>query len=744
MLSHSIRRARYDLSSHRRWLATFLVNTRQGRHFTKGQHVANVHACTVASFQWQLRDGHGRTYASVPAFRRFTPRHNASGQRPTEVSFYQASQLYINTPDKQAISTKDINRLADTVVLSIRKSAPEDKELLAELEGFVQLLVKDVKSGALGPNPIMNQRLLSSLVLLQGEAKAAPFWSWLESQPDEYISPKAYGTALELLSALGRPAREVEETYQRGLSRCPGNFAAYHFTPNAVLPDRTQAITAEQLNLPLSLLRGIIIARFLRGETKAAYLGLDTLLRLVPERPHCKAVRHILQERPLTEAYTAFAVYCRAGATLFPADFRAFVSRLRTAPHPHNFNEHICAIRAMISATYLYTATGGRLSNNFVNETIIAITHLLRIPSVRQLDPSEVRKVADGVLELVRKCLEIFARFGTQPGLSSFNSIITNVAGYGQSRSVFNTVLKDITAMGLKPNFVTLRSCLTAAGLLRDEALIRSTWDELVRARTAAEEKPDSTDLHVLIKAARLNGIPDLAEQEVDIWKHGLTAHEQNTIGEHLTREYSQAEMQGATRNDFAAEATGGQNESVDDVEVIFQELDKLAADFVTFEQTSSFGEFAENLQNTPLPMTLLAPGPPSMPEPEMRKLYDEYTTEQSSPGQVGESRVRPAYSFTNIPLDTLRYENWKALNFLLKQAEAHNSEFEKAVDRAIAADNPPPKRALNFPRVKGGTHSWGLSDAMASSNEDVQMSPEEVESARAEIVRLRGTIGTA
>ena len=66
--------------------------------------------------------------------------------------------------------------------------------------------------------------------------------------------------------------------------------------------------------------------------------------------------------------------------------------------------------------------------------------------------------------------MELFARFGAKPGVSAFNSIITNIAGYGQAKHVIDIALRDAQSLALKPTVVTRRSILTTAGLLHDKA----------------------------------------------------------------------------------------------------------------------------------------------------------------------------------------------------------------------------------------------------------------------------------
>ncbi len=156
--------------------------------------------------------------------------------------------------------------------------------------------------------------------------------------------------------------------------------------------------------------------------------------------------------------------------------------------------------------------------------------------------------------------------------------------------------------------------------------------------------------------------------------------------------------------------------------------------------------------------MKLLVEDEMLLPEAEMRRIYDELTTEvqpttpqgsieeatATSDEQVEPTPSTPAVTPTNIPFDTIRYENWKLINFLLEQSEANDKAYQDAVDKAIAAKKAPPTRSKGLePHIAfKEIERFGLSDLAdmgknATKNRSVR--PEEIRMAKEHILRLRG-----
>jgi hypothetical protein len=359
------------------------------------------------------------------------------------------------------------------------------------------------------------------------------------------------------------------------------------------------------------------------------------------------------------------------------------------------------------------------------------------------MEPKDKQRVVRAVMEIIRKSIAVFVPFGAKPGLSAFNSIIVNLGGYGHSKQTIGIALADARALGIEPNEVTRRSIIIAAGLLDDVELMKKGWAQIVEARTATGEAPDMTDFHCLVKAAHLTNQIDFARKEFESYKDSMSSQERELIANGLNdgNMYNLGIMQAS--------------EEVP-VSTILDEIKKIGADLDFIgERTKEAGKL-QDYQDQSLPMKLLVEDEILLPEADMKRIYDELTTEEQAPQdaieeatvnpgeQVQSEPSTPALTPTNIPFGTIRYENWKLINFLLEQSEANDKAYRDAVDKAIAAGTAPPHRSKGLaPHIAfREIESFGLSDMVEMVKKTKKARPakeEEIRMAKEHILRLRG-----
>lgn len=642
-------------------------------------------------------------------------------------TFDKAMPLYSNIQDKSIIPKPVLTKLTYNLLLRLKleRAQPEklrDPEVRNQLHAFAGELVRDIKNGTLQPIPKCNTHLIQ-FYRENGHIDAAvSFWHWLQKQqPSErYVSSTTYAAIIQTLALKDTPLSEIEELYKEGLAMSPQNFSEYHFSPNAVLSDKTAQL---DFILPIPLLEGIMVARVMRGDTRNAYLALDTALRLQSSQTPASFFRGMMDERGVAEAYTLFAIACRAGTPLSSNIFRKLLARLRESTDAMSSPEQFVAtLRAMISASYLHVGAGGQLTKNAVTEIIISITQFMRLEAVSALPVEEKRKLAEQVQEVIRKLIACSQRFKALPGLSAFNSIITNLAGFGQSKDVASIALADIDRLGLQPNVVTCRSILTAAGALKHEDMIKEAWKQLVLAVADEAKYPDSTDAYILIKACNNTGVPELARAAIQEMQH-LEPHEVERLLEGLdSTQPLQEDTHKADPEAFSHLSSG---------------LDKLTADIEVLSTRTATSLGVQDFSTHSLPMTLTPPPSSfSLPEAEMRKLYDEVTTDPSSPPSPPSASGIQQKSQTGFPLSELRYQNWKTLTYLLAQANQADEEYFDRVERAIAKGERPPGRHAGV--IVGEGWGVGLSDTPAKDT----AAEIGVEDAREKIRALRGLAG--
>lgn len=662
---------------------------------------------------------------------------------------------YRQLPDKKPLSSDDFYKIAQCAhqALRLENQKPlytKRREDTENIVAFAELLARDIARGDLVPSTAAHVHLMGLFKESGTKDAGIKFWTWLQTQDwsDEHVSAEVYAVAIDFLAVNGYPLEDIEDLYQRALVRFPGSFNAYHMSPEAIVQDRERAITIT--GIPMSLLQSIILARLLRGESQKAYLGLDTALRLFPTAVPQRALRTFLDERPISESYTVFGMVYRAGMHLPGLPFKTFLSKLRTTADSRSVASHFCSIRAMLSILYLHVGSSGNLVSNTVGELVIAMTQILRLPGIDTMERKQRAQIVDSVLATVRKTWEVFARYGVVPNMPSFNSVIANVAGYGRLKSVVGIVLADMKALGMEPNDITRRSIMTVGSVIHDKDFVIKSWKSIVDARAANNQRPDLIDLNVFIKAARLSDMEDFARTEAYKYRFFLPPRDQTSVDYYLTRSLEVP----APKQDIEVRA-----------EEIVEGLAKLRADLDVLDERTRDKPTVQDFSNQHLPTMLLQPPEIlAIDDQEMRKIYDELSTEsvasrsaetieattvaanEATPkAEVAQGAVEEdplPMSPTNLSFGTLRYESWKCVNYLLWLSEKHDKEYADAVDKAIANGTKPPTREMGLSKAERKTlGAFGLSDASGANVGSLKSDAASVDAARKEILRLRGRV---
>ncbi|KAK0255086.1 hypothetical protein B0A54_11260 [Friedmanniomyces endolithicus] len=787
MFFPALRRAHGQLQGHRTWLSTFVSCGRisgQDLH----QHATNItrHTCDHSVWQWNVRHFSATAGAASKGSTLLWLKRKQQQKNRLRVAapIEDADQEFVND-FQQAISDVDVKqviklfpeaqkrrvlhhsllwRTVQCMHEGLRRHARsgEDearREAIEEIVGFTERMCNTIRKGELEPDRRGHLRLIAIFKESGAHAQGIAFWQWLEEQDEQYVGLDVYGSAIELLAASGTPLPDLEQLYERALQRFPESFNAYHLSPDAVVPDRNQA--TEIKGISMTLLQGILTARLLRGESRRAYLALDTALRLYPALTPPRFFALFIKERPLAEAYTVFALACRAGVVLPLDTARQLLTALRNSADMRSHESHVAALRQMLSAVYMYVGAGGSITSNVVNEIVIAITQTLRLELVAGLDAEQKKQLVGTTLDAIRKILETFAHYGASPGISAFNSIIVNLGGYGHSEQTIKVALRDAQALGVQANHVTRRSILTAAGMLGNKDQVIQAWQDLVSTLRQQDKRPDVTDHNLLVRAARTSGCVNFAQEACQAAIGHLPEH---MLQSAIDRLHDRVEENGASgRVDMAQ------------VSSLMSMMEQLRKDLDVLGERTLDHSATQDLAEQRLPMIITSPAAQqTLPEHEQRALYDELTTEQapakpaSLPAESAEApsdaltsdvatpdaltahasfealTKSPAVSTTGIPLGILRYENWKTINYLLALAEQHDNTYNRVVDEAISAGRaPPPRDKVLRDSSKRGEVYYGLSDMGRTMvvDEGTGTTAEQIGEGRSEVLRIRGRL---
>lgn len=645
----------------------------------------------------------------------------------------------LNDSDKASLERRDVRQIAQCLHHSVRKEKTsaanqQRQSAVPGLVEFAEALVKDIKDQKIVPMGKAHLHLIGIFKESGSLDKGLQFWNWLQEQDDSYVDVDCYAAAIELLAVSGTPLAELERLYEEALSRFPGNFAAYHLSPEAILPDREQPFMIG--GIPITLLQGILTARLLNGDTRNAYLALDTVMRILPDQVPPRVFWIFAQERPLQEAYTVFALACRGGSTVPATYYRSMIGAIRSHASTATPEQHALAVRAILSITHMFIGNGGRVAGNTVNELVIALTQFLRVKGIDALSAKDRQKICNALMDVIREVFAVFGRYGAKPSMPAFNTIITNVGGFGGSKQTISIALKDADALGLAPTEVTWRSILSVAGMFKDRALVEKTWVHVRDSAIEQEQNPRDVDFHALVKPAHLSGAVEFAREELEKFRHVLGSRAADII---------------AARLDDPGEATphlASSSEPVD-LDAMLTEIGKVKADIELIKERTEGAPAVQDFSQQALPMTLMSlKSELDLPESALRKIYDELTS--MAPGQQAPvtpppavTSTEPAKSKTNLAFGTLRFENWKMVNYLLEDSERNDRVYNQQVDEAIAAGKVPRKRTEGLVPEGEKAVSWGLSGAEIAKSKggdaDREVGEEELGRVRESILRLRG-----
>lgn len=626
MLTRRLLRAQVELYIHRQWLSAFVQQTRRYTRLERPSRNAILHSRGPRVWG-RAPDGIARSISGTAVFAsknarakkdRLHLRLDIKGRREGEAldsalnngDWKDVMQSYRSLENKSTLTPRHVNMITQRLHQALRESkwARAQRERNTEAPEIVESaeeVVDDVKRGTITPSRRAHVRLLGIFKESGARDTGVNFWKWLEGQDEKFVDADVYGAAIELLALHGTPLPELEKLYQQALDRFPGTFAPYHLSPDAVLEDREKATTLQ--GMPMILLQGIMTARLLNGDTRNAYLALDTALRLYPDQLPARFFTIFSEERPVVEVYTVFAMALRAGISIPLGHFKYHLSALRSNSDGVSVKRHPLALRAMLSALYMHVGARGAVTQNSVNEIIIAMTQLLRMDAISSLQPRDKQRLVQAVTEVIRKCMAVFARFGARPGLSAFNSIIVNLGGYGHSKQTIGVALADARALGIEPNEITRRSIIVAAGLLDDEGLMKKGWEEIVEARAAAGQLPDAVDFHCLIKASHLTGQIEFARESFEVYQNGFNEYQLEAIVTGLN--------DGNTYN-------LGVVESHEEFEVstLLDEVKKIGADLDVIDEGAKEPGKLQDYSKQTLPMKLLVDDEVLLPETDLRR----------------------------------------------------------------------------------------------------------------------------
>ncbi|KAF1838414.1 hypothetical protein BDW02DRAFT_565012 [Decorospora gaudefroyi] len=583
-------------------------------------------------------------------------------------------ELYPTLLAAKILNSFDTRRITQTLHVRIRNASPDSSQ--ADLFPFVQQVADDLRRGALEPHGYAFVHLLGIYKDTRRFQEGYALWQWLVQQDERYVSQAAYGAAIELMAygkLMGLP--ELEEIFVDGLKRFPGTFAAYHLSPDAIVPDRTQLTTIK--GIPTILFQGILSARILARDWKRAYLALDTILRLYPTQTPTRYFQLFMTERPLSEAYTAFMVACRSGVCIRPTHVTVLISKLRAAiTASHSMTDRMMLVRAIANALYAYLEAGGQLESIHVGSFVHSFEQVLPEPPAGQDYVGEAAEMRNIIVATAHEALSGLIQAGLAPRVHPFEALIS-LSGKMRVPRLLSTALQDVKKAGIELGPIGNRSVITSAGLLNDKHLIEQYWVHAVSAAEAESTQIPFEDWITFTKACRRADHAKYFRKQLVTLSYTVTA----SIERHLLQRIEQPETASASQESYHYMT----------LEELETDINVLKAQIRNIEAVVMAGQPLD-LRKTPFYMHLDADHPSLGTDEDLRHLYDEFTIDPHQPPPPPPADGSPAQlalSPTGIPIDELRFQNWMTVLEMMDDAEAYESDLQFALNTAIKRGEP-------------------------------------------------------
>lgn len=598
---------------------------------------------------------------------------------------------YNQIPTDIDLGSDDVLAMSNVLTYALGAAPSLSYNAPKEWTRFADILVQNMRSRRLPPNYSACYNILLFYDSTRQFDRGAQFWAWLVQQDDTYNSPHTYAAAIRLLAKQGRLQQETEALFVQALQRFPSNFAEYHLSPNAVLQDR--GIPSMARDTPMVLLSAIVNARLLQGNSKDAYLGLDTAFRISPERLPLHFYTSFIEERPVTEAYKVFQLGTRCGAFTHKSTTRTLLNKLRLAAMEDPMS---CAslIRATLTVITQNVKLGASsFGSPALVEIISTVVGILYSKTWSRLSAQQLRPLTDRMDRIFSFLFEAFGALNMQPNVAVYNTLILNFAGRGKRPDILYRLLQDVETRGLKTTAITHRAVMRASVEPRDAELHSTAWHSLVQFHEAAGDQPRQSDWRLLCATAVPAGNAMFARQQLKDLSHTLTEEASSSILEEL----DSREKHFRPFFEFDLSVSHKQ-----DIKVATKLLDQISADVAVFSAVVRDPDFA-GLSMEQIPLNLghtQAPIEHDEARARSKALYDELTSDSSSLSkeiqvdELDKLGSQAPVSASGVPYTELRFRNWQVMNELMAEAEIYDQAYNKKIDTAMSTGTAPPDRS--------------------------------------------------
>ena len=533
-----------------------------------------------------------------------------------------------------------------------------------EVRTFVAQIVSDLYNKQIPSPRLAFPPLLEILAILNETEALQNLWTWLLKQDAEHLSPQAYGAVMKIASAAGQPLEVMEDLYQQALEQFPGDYAAYHMSPNAIIKHREQMTSIKGSSG--HLLEAIARARFARGHRRRAYLDLDTALRLRPDQLRDTfCFEFMIATTPIEQRYILFQLNCTNHTLLRHGIFTTMLDDLASQAFMGTPQRELAVAHAQVELLSAAVGTG-RIRGRQLLERCCQLA--LRLAVLAHVAGSGFN-VTSGTISILDK---IFAAAVTSSSTAQFSPVKTVIATAGQlrCRALFEAGLRyyaTATKVGadVARDPIIYHTILKAAGLLNETTIVKSAWKDLVELQQVAPQQKSAWI--VLARACRETDMGDFLHAEL------LTANvpEDSPVRAAALRELDKPKERSTPTEEHDVAADDISNES--ELSELTTKLDAAC----TLLHTGG----TRNFKRDPARMLLGAPHIRAS-EADMHAVYDHLTADARASLPADDSGAKEQMPWSSSPIlscgyriDELRYGNWKTINELLAQSALHDGD---------------------------------------------------------------------
>jgi hypothetical protein len=571
-----------------------------------------------------------------------------------------------------------------------RRIAFRREEVRRSIAATVRQVAGDLKTGKLDGSPVISNAILNTYRNIDHYDDFVDFFEWARSHGTGscYCDMKTYGLAIDVFTKHSKThdLSDLEDLYQEALQSPHDTslLTSYHLSDNAKLRDRdvhTPVSTTPELSI---LLEEIVTARAAFGDWRAAYLGLDTYLRLNCERP--LKWGKLVSNRPSLEGYTLCRMAHMNGRATSASPIHRVtnllaIARMEDITEPAVLRGRLNDVCKTMDLVARHAELSSTLTGSHITAILKSLQSIAKISGKRDED-TEKGRFAKKIADWAENIYDSFEHLRKTDDATTLNTLLA-ISWQTYYPELFSRTMNKIKKRRFANRPDTLRITLTGVGHFGDFDLAKQTWLEIKQGK-GLEDKDWYTLEAVLGKLS--------TDEALNFWKDEAATEE---AGQFWKDQANQAATKGRISPNRLSKTYNHSTPAIDYqsclaqlspcVEEFTSRLKAVTKDSGRHEPSRNRSpqvRSAEETTSTALYLKDRRLGATS----DLWRIYDEVSTDAEAPHTVEAPQTRDTAESTEaerITMETLdtfpnakrRFENWVMVTELMAMAERNEGE---------------------------------------------------------------------